>query len=205
MGRTTAGTPGAYTDHPARTRTRGTWPPTHRAPPSLRFCSLFRVISADVYLDHFASDRSHMVVSNTVETSPQMQLPMTDGYTNDVGTEGAVDGAGASIGPQYSMPPPPYPPLCGAKAKAMGVVNNLMASFVSMAIKPASQQPAAEDIPHPHPASLVVGSDGEFAAPVDAGAGPRSATAGEYGQVMDMGGFVRWMAMSGTDSDSLGC
>lgn len=109
-------------------------------------------------------------------------------------------GAGLSMGPQYSMPPPPYPPLCGAKAKAMGVVNNLMASFVSMAIKPASQ-PAAEDIP-----SLDVGSGGGFAAPVDAAAGPRrSAAAGEYGQVMDMGAFVRWLATSGTDSDSLGC
>ena len=44
----------------------------------------------------------------------------------------------ASESPRYSMSPPPYSPLCGPAARAAGVANNLMASFVTiaMAIKP---------------------------------------------------------------------
>ncbi|KAI0654743.1 N-terminal glutamine amidase-domain-containing protein [Cubamyces menziesii] len=100
-----------------------------------RFHSLFRVIPADVYLDHFASDRSHMDEAD--EAIPE--------------------------GPRYSMPPPPYPPLRGTKARALGVTNNLMASFVSMSL---SHLPSALS------KTLAEG----------------------YGQVMDLDGFVAWLA-----------
>ncbi|KAJ3987102.1 N-terminal glutamine amidase-domain-containing protein [Lentinula detonsa] len=48
--------------------------------------SLFRVVSARVYLDRFASDRSHMLAENPPGTLPN---------------------------PNYLQPAPPYPPLRG--------------------------------------------------------------------------------------------
>lgn len=67
--------------------------------------SLFRVIEANVFLDHFASDRSHMILRKDVE--------------------------GRII---YSSPPPTYPPICGPTAKMRGVVMNLFETFVSMKV-----------------------------------------------------------------------
>jgi hypothetical protein len=32
----------------------------------------------------------------------------------------------------YRASPPPYPPLCGRKARERGVTNNLMSHFVGM-------------------------------------------------------------------------
>ncbi|KAI0071812.1 hypothetical protein K474DRAFT_1686901 [Panus rudis PR-1116 ss-1] len=67
------------------------------------FVSSFRVIPSRVYLDHFASDRTHMITG-----------------TDEIGN------------PTYSAPPPSYPPICGRVAKEKGIVNNLFDSFVSM-------------------------------------------------------------------------
>ncbi|RDB24108.1 Protein N-terminal glutamine amidohydrolase [Hypsizygus marmoreus] len=70
-----------------------------------RFQSLFRVIPGNVFLDNFASDRSHMLLA----------------FDNSIG------------GPlQYSSPPPLYAPICGAVAAKRGITHNLMSSFVSM-------------------------------------------------------------------------
>jgi len=78
------------------------------------FHSLFRVIPAAAYLDHFASDRSHMLDD---ALSPE---------------------------PSYKMPPPAYAALCGRKAEQLGIFHNLMESYVSMSLsdpdKPALGQ-----------------------------------------------------------------
>ncbi|EIW60754.1 uncharacterized protein TRAVEDRAFT_71054 [Trametes versicolor FP-101664 SS1] len=142
-----------------------------------RFHSVFRVIRADVYLDHFASDRSHMI---------------TPALTTDVETQrpsgGASEGRGrideapevAEEGPRYASPPPGYPPICGAKARALGITDNLMRSFVAMDALPA---PLAEE--------PVTRREGE-----DEGSGSMGSEAVRYGQVTDMVGFLNWLAGS---------
>ncbi|KAH8108170.1 N-terminal glutamine amidase-domain-containing protein [Cristinia sonorae] len=85
-----------------------------------RYVSLFRVVSIQDYLDHFASDRSHMIVR---QTDAQLREEH-EGEVADV-LPGTI---------RYSSPPPLYPPLCGAKAREKGVGHNLMESFVSMRV-----------------------------------------------------------------------
>lgn len=79
-------------------------------------------------------------------------------------------------GPRYASPPPGYPPICGAKARAMGIADNLMRSFVAMDALPA---PLAEEV------------EGE-----DEGPGSTGSEVVRYGQVMDMDGFLHWLAGS---------
>ncbi|KAL4068081.1 N-terminal glutamine amidase-domain-containing protein [Scleroderma yunnanense] len=67
-----------------------------------QFQSIFRVVPGKEYLNNFASDRSHMVVS------------------------------GPSHGPHYASKPPPYPCISGPLAAANGVTHNLMSHFVEM-------------------------------------------------------------------------
>ncbi|KAL0947067.1 hypothetical protein HGRIS_013208 [Hohenbuehelia grisea] len=74
-----------------------------------QYKSMFRVVPAKVLLDNFACDRSHMLVKR------------------DSGEDQQGD-------QQYHSIPPAYPPIVGAKAKELGVSNNLMASFVSMVL-----------------------------------------------------------------------
>ncbi|KAG6330626.1 hypothetical protein ID866_8462 [Astraeus odoratus] len=64
------------------------------------FCSLFRVVPGKEYLDNFASDRSHMIMSDL------------------------------SQGPHYIARPPSCPCICGPLAAAQGVRHNLMSHFV---------------------------------------------------------------------------
>lgn len=71
------------------------------------FHSLFRVIHAAAYLDHFASDRSHMLEDPSDPVSPYSP---------------------------YRAPPPTSSVLCGPKAKELGINNNLMDSYVSMTL-----------------------------------------------------------------------
>jgi len=71
----------------------------------LQYQSRFRVIPGDMYLDNFASDRSHMLrVSRS-------NLPEE---------------------PRYLHTPPPYPVICGPEAEKDGIRNNLMTRFVPM-------------------------------------------------------------------------
>ncbi|KIY51006.1 hypothetical protein FISHEDRAFT_37900, partial [Fistulina hepatica ATCC 64428] len=65
--------------------------------------SLFRVIPGQVFLDEFATDRSHMVDSES---------------------------RGDPVG--YRMPPPPFPAPVGRRAVEKGISNNFMSAFVSM-------------------------------------------------------------------------
>ncbi|KAF9009409.1 N-terminal glutamine amidase-domain-containing protein [Cyathus striatus] len=74
-----------------------------------QYQSLFRVISGSTFLDHFASDRSHMLI----ETA-------------------AIESHGEPLTQLYHSPPPPYEPLCGKAAAELGVSNNLMDKFVCM-------------------------------------------------------------------------
>ncbi|KAI6039945.1 N-terminal glutamine amidase-domain-containing protein [Pisolithus marmoratus] len=67
-----------------------------------QFQSFFRVVPCKVYLDNFASDRSHMVIFDPLN------------------------------GPHYLAPPPPYPCIRGPIAVAQGVSHNLMSDFVQM-------------------------------------------------------------------------
>ncbi|KAI0806968.1 N-terminal glutamine amidase-domain-containing protein [Fomes fomentarius] len=149
-----------------------------------RFLSLFRVVPADVYLDYFASDRSHMIVNGEMESASGSDADEVDKIIN---------GAGVPHGPRYSMPPPPYPPLCGAKARELGIVHNLMESFVAMdvisgaAISVSDGRTVAED----EGTYSAPGFAGEIATS-GVGAGARaSSSLARYGQVMDIGGFMQ--------------
>ncbi|KAH9857637.1 N-terminal glutamine amidase-domain-containing protein [Lenzites betulinus] len=136
-----------------------------------RYESLFRVTPAREYLDHFASDRSHMIVPALADSEGPLvaedgsRLGGTDGED----PQGSED-APAAPGPRYASPPPPYPPLQGAQARAMGIAHNLMEAFVAMGVPPpASPGPLA----------------GEFVG-----------GAAQHGQVMGADAFVRWLAGS---------
>ncbi|KIM59222.1 hypothetical protein SCLCIDRAFT_126591 [Scleroderma citrinum Foug A] len=67
-----------------------------------QFQSVFRVVPGREYLNNFASDRSHMMISTP------------------------------SHGPQYASKPPPYPRICGPLAAAKGMTHNLMSHFVAI-------------------------------------------------------------------------
>jgi len=73
----------------------------------LEFRSLFRVISADIYLDYFASDRSHMLMPSLLN----------------------LDSPGYKPDPTYFSPVPPWPAIRGAKADQP---DTLMSDFVFM-------------------------------------------------------------------------
>ncbi|KAJ3786186.1 hypothetical protein GGU10DRAFT_352663 [Lentinula aff. detonsa] len=64
--------------------------------------SLFRVVSANVYLDRFASDRSHMLVVIPPGTPPN-----------------------------YLYPVPPYPPLRGPQCISTHNLMNFVSMFSS--------------------------------------------------------------------------
>ncbi|GBE82628.1 hypothetical protein SCP_0410130 [Sparassis crispa] len=143
----------------------GTFPYTHdRALANLfgeTYQSLFRVVPADVFLAWFVSDRSHML-------APAIDSSFSGASPRSV--MGLVPGAVPPV--RYTAPPPPYPPLCGRRAREAGVVHNLM-EFVSMS-------PDAEDLE-----SSVARREGC------------------YGKVMDMEGFVLWLAGRDNDGDIL--
>ncbi|CCM03693.1 uncharacterized protein FIBRA_05838 [Fibroporia radiculosa] len=99
----------------------GTFPYAFDTTPSAHvsesYRSLFRVVPAAAYLDHFASDRSHML----------------------------ADAAHPHSG--YSSPPPTYPPISGCRARETGVVHNLMDRYVAMRLPPMAScsLPAVSD------------------------------------------------------------
>ncbi|KAI8998996.1 N-terminal glutamine amidase-domain-containing protein [Trametes punicea] len=160
-----------------------------------RFHSLFRVIPADVYLDHFASDRSHMIVPASTSALTHAAKDLAEGggdsHSDAASTLNGTERPGrfdepAEDGSRYSMPPPPYPPLRGAKARALGITNNLMESFVAMDVDPITSPPAA------------AGAEGFVEPREGEERNPRSPAA-RYGQVMDLEGFVAWLAGSRKD------
>ncbi|RDX52697.1 hypothetical protein OH76DRAFT_1399945 [Lentinus brumalis] len=169
-----------------------------------QFRSLFRVIPAGIYLDYFASDRSHMIVagSGAAETEAHGGTGTAPEGLHLQNQNASVGSIGSSSAPSYSMPPPPYPPLCGVKAKELGLAHNLMESFVAMDIKPVSVSVAEEEGPAPAAELRSVGSPDHSGAGKAANA---SATAVQYGQVMDVAGFVRWLSVSGDSDQDLGC
>ncbi|KAF8121919.1 N-terminal glutamine amidase-domain-containing protein [Boletus edulis] len=71
-----------------------------------QYQSRFRVIPGNVYLDNFASDRSHML---------------------------QVSQSNAAEETRYLSKPPSYPVICGPEARKHGTRHNLMTHFVSMA------------------------------------------------------------------------
>ncbi|RPD59122.1 hypothetical protein L227DRAFT_576350 [Lentinus tigrinus ALCF2SS1-6] len=165
-----------------------------------QFLSLFRVIPAGVYLDCFASDRSHMIVAvpSTAETETQGGTGSVSGQSKLAGSDsmGTVGTNRLSAAPSYSKPPPPYPPLRGRKARELGIAHNLMESFVAMGITPASVAVAQEE----EGPVLRAAEPQTMGPPADSGGAEkaatraRSAAAMQYGQVTDVGGFVRWLS-----------
>ncbi|PIL30513.1 hypothetical protein GSI_07213 [Ganoderma sinense ZZ0214-1] len=186
-----------------------------------RFHSLFRVIPANVYVDNFASDRSHMIIrapqpeaglatsgNSTVGGAPDGSNAALglDRGRHDKGDRGAdgpdlrtVDGAEASPIVQYSSPPPPYAPLRGVKAREQGITHNLMESFVAMEPDATSSRAAEEEEDLPEKAlrtsPRVGASDDDGNAATVQRVGHRSARgAVRYGQVMDVGAFMSWLS-----------
>jgi hypothetical protein len=88
--------------------------------------SLFRVVPGNVYLDDFASDRSHMVSKRWLRTTA------AEGRDADSPTWKLSVHQPEVAAPVYRSPPPPYPQLSGKRCTERGVSNNLMASFVCM-------------------------------------------------------------------------
>lgn len=86
-----------------------------------------------------------------------------DGYQSPSSTPHAPDPQ-----PFYRSAPPRYPPLCGRRARELGVTHNLMDSFVAMT------------------AASVSSCRRTDAGKVDAQQG--------YGEVMDITGFVHWLS-----------
>jgi len=70
-----------------------------------KFRCMFRVVSANTFLEEFASDRTHMLARS-------------------LGV--------SAVEPSYISPPPTYPPIIGKKAAEKGIRNNLMNVFVNM-------------------------------------------------------------------------
>ena len=117
-----------------------------------------------------------------------------------LGTSLRPDAVEAGRGVRYSSPPPPYPPLCGARARELGIAHNLMESFVAM--DDVMPNPAAEEEEDVPVAATITG----VGAPIDAGAGMRARSANNavrYGQVMDVGSFVRWLSGVGSTDASV--
>lgn len=79
---------------------RSTFPTNGSVPEHFR--PVFRSVPANDFLAHFASDRSHMLVSS----------PST------------------GVAPQWSSEPPKWGLIVGSEAKKLGVVNNLMERYV---------------------------------------------------------------------------
>ncbi|KAF9566342.1 hypothetical protein CPC08DRAFT_814909 [Agrocybe pediades] len=75
--------------------------------------SKFRVVPGVLFLQHFASDRSHMIVkpNSTVNGSTDTDALCT---------------------PAYSASPPTYAPICGKLALKSGISHNLMTHYVAM-------------------------------------------------------------------------
>jgi hypothetical protein len=87
--------------------------------------SLFRIVPGPIFVEHFASDRSHMVNSTLVCTLcvvNVVRLKLTDASDSNSGSE-------ASSIQTYRSPPPSHSPIRGKNAR---VANNLMRSFVCM-------------------------------------------------------------------------
>jgi len=80
--------------------------------------SKFRIIPGEMFVKHFASDRSHMLVKP------------------EVGNSGALhenpDDLPLAEEPKYISPPPPYRPIRGQSAIDDGIDHNLMSHYVNM-------------------------------------------------------------------------
>ncbi|TEB36208.1 hypothetical protein FA13DRAFT_1237263 [Coprinellus micaceus] len=110
---------------------------THTFPSDLlpEYTSSFRVISAQIYLSNFASDRSHMLVDVHPRDSDHNSGDC-DRRKSEVNEKAALD-KGREINEEsrklvYSAPTPPYEPLFGTAMREGRVKTNLMSHFVCM-------------------------------------------------------------------------
>jgi len=88
---------------------------------------MFRVVPAAAFLDHFASDRSHMIdYGYGGRTKSTDSAASGDGNRRRSESTDQYRQRAKSI--VYTQPPPPWPPIYGAKAETDMNVN----SYVSM-------------------------------------------------------------------------
>ncbi len=88
--------------------------------------SQFRVVGGEIFIQNFASDRSHMVNGIFMYTAGTDHRPFYQLKTTEfTGTKGPEPGVSLS-------PPPSYAPICGPSAMQKGIRNNLMKRYVTM-------------------------------------------------------------------------
>lgn len=145
---------------------------------------------AEIFLDEFASDRSHMVRTTPIVLRCALSRTSADADLGQIvqvsdAAESTYEGAHGSAAcdektsvrtelgdaPRYSMPPPAYPPLCGANARTRGVKHNLMDAFVAMG------------------AICRAGGGRE-----DPGVEEAERTELTFGRVLDVAAFLDWVA-----------
>ncbi|KAF9452261.1 hypothetical protein P691DRAFT_722298 [Macrolepiota fuliginosa MF-IS2] len=80
-----------------------------------QYRSSFRLITGEVFINHFASDRSHMVSLFFRAGLLQLRPSLEEGQLSS-----------------YNSPPPTYDPICGELSRKAGITNNLMSGFVCM-------------------------------------------------------------------------
>lgn len=130
-------------------------PSVHNSTP----CSMFRVVPATDFLQNFASDRSHMVSSRLALTAGtavrltrlrgrHVRQLVTTSNENATGVRGMSPSereTGSTASPVakdsnavYLQPPPPSPPICGSKARALGHTHNLFTHWLEMTVADAT-------------------------------------------------------------------
>ncbi|OCH90302.1 hypothetical protein OBBRIDRAFT_812793 [Obba rivulosa] len=142
-----------------------------------QFHSLFRIVPEEIFLAHFASDRSHMVRPPPIALHSLLlryQLTRTSAPSSCAqAILGWIqEGGRAELQVRYTAPPPAYPPLCGARARERGVTHNLMDAFVAMSLTAPSA----------------------CACPEGPGAQVTESPEVTLGRVVDMAGFLDWVS-----------
>lgn len=150
-------------------------------PNVLSVYSMFRVISAEEYLANFASDRSHMVHISLASwlVSHSHLIMFVKIRTLEDGTI------------HYVSPPPTYEAVCGPRALAQGIKNNLMSSFVSM--RSQSRTSVSQEKGADVTKTSTVEDGGEIEGP-KCKLGERGKENCGYGVVMKMSNFLSWLS-----------
>ncbi|KAL9931666.1 hypothetical protein V8E36_009452 [Tilletia maclaganii] len=110
----------------------------------------FRIVPAQMFLDHFASDRRHMKRAGDAEVAAGLGVPGRSRQATVPGSPGAaaaaamVDDKESKDGEVpdkglWTQPPPVWASIAGKFARVKGIQNNLFDRYVSMAEGAAQQ------------------------------------------------------------------